>query len=347
MSQHRIRASAAIAALVLSAGCTAAGESAGTRPTESTDPATADTSTATSADTGTSTPTDPSSSHPPCQPLSDLPRGRIAYTQTREDGSTALYLMKPDGTDRRCLVDTDGPDSWPAWSPDGRWLAFVGGADGVDQLFLVRADGTGLRQVTDSSANKESLAWSPDGLRIGYTASDSPDSGPFSIHLVGVDGSRDTTIASSRSGDAGFVGMGDWSPDGATILYVADRGAGIELWTMTPEGQQKAPLRGESGDFGGGAVYSPDGASLVFQADRHGGCIYRSNARARQLVRLTQGCASGFELSWSPDGRWIVWAGGDHGPADAEVMAADGTQRHTIVDDSSVAYTAWQPRPRG
>ena len=91
------------------------------------------------------------------------------------------------------------------------------------------------------------------------------------------------------------------------------------------------------------AIYSPDGTSLVFQADLGGGCIYRSDAQAQHLARLTQGCSEGFDLSWSPDGRWIIWAGGAHGPADAEVMAADGSQRHTIVDDTSVAYTAWQP----
>jgi TolB protein len=335
MRQHRIRVSVVVAALVLAAGCSAGAESSGTATTPNSD--------ATTADAGTDT---GAVANAPCEPLPDLPRGRIAYTQTREDASTALYLMKPDGTDRRCLIDTAGPDSFPAWSPDGRWLAFVGGVAGVGQVFVVRADGTRMRQVTDSPAIKEDLVWSPDGLRIGYTASVSADSGPFSIHLVDLDGSHDKTIAASRPPDVGYVALADWSPDGGTILYSADGGDGIELWTMTPEGRDKSFLREESGDFGSGAVYSPDGTSLVFQADLDGGCIYRTDARARQLVRLTQGCSAGFELSWSPDGRWIVWAGGSHGPADAEVMAADGTQRHTIVDDSSVAYTAWQPRPR-
>ena len=335
MRNHHLRVPVALAALVMIAGCSSSGESSGTVPTPSG---------AASGDDGTGTGT---AAGDPCEPWPDLPRGRIAYTQTRQDDSTALYLMKPDGTDRRCLVDTDGPDDHPAWSPDGRQLAFVGGTGDVDQVFVIRADGTGLRQVTDSpSITKEDLDWSPDGLRIAYSTSASLDSGPFSIHVVDVDGSHDETIAETRLPDVEYVELADWSPDGRTILYSTDGGAGTGLWTMTPAGHDKAPLRDEPGDFGGGAVYSPDGSSLVFQADLDGGCIYRSDARARHLTRLTQGCSEGFVLDWSPNGEWIVWAGGPHGPADAEVMAADGSQRHTIVDDSSVAYTAWQPRPR-
>ena len=225
MRHHHMRVPAALAALVLIAGCSSDGESSGTGPTPSG---------AASGDDGTGIGTAASE---PCEPLPDLPRGRIAYTQTRQDDSTALYLMKPDGTDRRCLVDTDGPDSYPAWSPDGRRLAFVGGTGSVDQVFVIRADGTGLRQITDSSPiTKESLDWSPDGLRIAYSASASLDSGPFSIHVVDVDGSHDTTIAETRPPDVEYVELRDWSPDGRTILYGSDGGAGSGLWTMTPAG---------------------------------------------------------------------------------------------------------------
>ena len=333
MSQHRIRISAAAAALVLASGCSAEGQSPAARPEPSANSTAPEASTVSGAATNA-----------PCEPLPDLPRDRIAYTHSREDGSTALYLMKPDGTDRRCLVDTDGPDSWPAWSPDGRRLAFVGSANGADQVFIVRASGTGLRQVTDSPQTKESLVWSPDGLRIGYTASVSPDFGPFSIRLVEVDGSDEKLIAASHPPDVEYVELLDWSPDARTILYAAAGGGGTGLWTMTPAGRTKAFLRGEPGDFGSGAKYSPDGTSLAFQADLDGGCIFQSDTQAQHLSRLTRGCSEGFTLDWSPDGRWIVWGGGAHGPADAEVMAADGSQRHTIVDDSSVAYPTWQPR---
>jgi Tol biopolymer transport system component len=275
----------------------------------------------------------------PCDPLPDLPQGRIVYTQTRADGTDAVFLMKPDGTDRRCLVDTAGPDSYPAWSPDGRWLAFIGGAvEGENDVYVVRADGTRLRQLTDSEAIETTPEWSPDGARISYTSEDGVD-GPSTIHVMSRDGTDDY-VAVGQSADVGHPELHDWSRDSENLLIGAYEGR-TGLWTVRVDGTHRRFLHGGPGDYGSGAVYSPDGRSLVFQADVDGGCIYKSDAAVRHVVRLTQGCVEGLALSWSPDGKWIVWSGGS--PTDAYVMAADGSQVHTIADHSDVASVDWQP----
>ena len=277
-----------------------------------------------------------------CDPLPDLPEERIVYTQTRADGTDAVFLMKPDGTDRRCLIDTAGPDSFPRWSPDGRWLAFIGGrAKGEQDVYVVRADGTRLRQLTSSAAIETEPEWSPDGTHIGYTSEDGLD-GPSTIHVMSRDGSADRVIVGD-SGGLGHPELQDWSPDSENLLITGFEGR-TGLWTVRVDGTGQRFLRGEPGDYGSGAVYSPDGRSLVFVADLDGGCIYRSDAAVKHVVRLTRGCQDGKDLSWSPDGRWIVWAGSGHnGPADAQVMRSDGTQVHTIADDSDVGSVDWQP----
>ena len=276
-----------------------------------------------------------------CESLPDLPQGRIAYTQTREDGSTAVFVMKPDGTDRRCVVDTAGIDGYPSWSPDGRWLAFIGGNAASDlDVYVVRADGTRLRRLTSTPAIESNPQWSSDGSQIAYTAEVGVD-GASSIHVMSRDGSADSVIVSQPLA-AGHPELHDWSPDGNTLLFAAyTQESGI--WAVRPDGTGRRFLRGGPGDYGSGATYSPDGRRLVYQADLDGGCIYRSNAEVRHVVKLTEGCQEGFDLTWSPDGAWIAWAGGAHGPADAYVMANDGTQLHTIADGSDVAYVDWQP----
>ena len=276
-----------------------------------------------------------------CDPLPDMAAGRIAYTQFRDDGTTAIYLMKPDGTDRRCLVDTPGPDTSPAWSPDGKWVAFQGGTAEQRDLFAVRADGTGLRQLTDTPEWEGGPLWSADGLHIAYSRSRQEDEPPWSIRVMTTDGSRDTAILTSGH-EYVWAETRDWSPDGRTLLIATDDGGGLDLVRMDPDGTHRRLLRSEAGDFGSGAVYAPDGRSLAFQADLDGGCIYTSDPLARHLVRLTQGCSTGVELTWSPDGSQILWAGGDGG-GDLESMRRDGSQRHTVVDSGDVAQPDWQP----
>jgi hypothetical protein len=97
------------------------------------------------------------------------PRDTIAYTRTRSDSTQAVHLMAPDGSGDRCLVDTPGSDTWLRWSPDGQWLAFVGGEGAQEDLFVVRANGSDLTRVTNTSDAESQPIWSPDGSQLGYT----------------------------------------------------------------------------------------------------------------------------------------------------------------------------------
>jgi TolB protein len=320
MRQLTVR-SACVALLLLSSGCTGSDASSG------------------AADAAASG----RSARNSCDPLPDLPTGRIVYTQVRDDGSAAVYVMKPDGTDRRCLVDTTGPDTGPAWSPDGRWVAFQGGTAEQEDLFVVRADGTGLKPLTDTPDWEGGPVWAPDGQRIAYGRSRVQDEPPWSLRVMSVDGTRDSAVLTSDQGVT-WAEMQDWSPDGRSLLIFTDDGGGIELGRMDPDGSHRRKLGSGEGDFGSGAVYSPDGRALAFQADLDGGCLYRSDPRARHLVRLTRGCSTGTAATWSPDGKQIMWAGSDGG-GDLEIIRADGTHRRTVVDSGDVGQPDWQPEP--
>jgi dipeptidyl aminopeptidase/acylaminoacyl peptidase len=74
--------------------------------------------------------------------------------------------------DMRALVTPGGfPELViPAWSPDGRWIAYLRREGGVTQIWQVRPDGTGSRQVTSSMVDIESVAWSTDGRSLLYVA---------------------------------------------------------------------------------------------------------------------------------------------------------------------------------
>jgi len=64
-------------------------------------------------------------------------------------------------------------DARPAWSPDGKWIAFSSGRKGTADIWIIRPDGQDLEQLTNGGAAETSPTWSPDGEQIAYTAAES------------------------------------------------------------------------------------------------------------------------------------------------------------------------------
>lgn len=70
------------------------------------------------------------------------------------------------------LVGTEG-DAHPAWSPDGKWIAFSSSRNGTPNLWMIKPDGQEPVQLTKDSAAQTSPTWSPDGQEIAYVSAQS------------------------------------------------------------------------------------------------------------------------------------------------------------------------------
>jgi Tol biopolymer transport system component len=134
-------------------------------------------------------------------------------------------------------------DSNPAWSPDGRTIAFVrqriGGWDGATPLgppviFLIGRDGSDLRRLVRG----RSPSWSPDGKSLAYVDADS-------IYRIGADRQGQTRIIGGLKApvrhdmEAPTV---RWSPDGGKLLYTTNAGAKTELWVMNTDGTERVRI---------------------------------------------------------------------------------------------------------
>ena len=130
----------------------------------------------------------------------EAPTGEIAFVHTTNYRKGQLWLMTADGSEQRALtrdyeLGFTGP---PAWSPDGRLIAYPSdGGDYVSQISVVNPDGSGRRTLSRLSSYGENRdpAWSPDGRTIAY---EGYADGDYGLNLVGADGSGDRYVSPER-----------------------------------------------------------------------------------------------------------------------------------------------------
>jgi TolB protein len=166
------------------------------------------------------------------------PDGRhLVYAAFDSDNRTAIYIANADGSNPKqittphCCVPPVS-DSRPAWSPDGRRIAFVRGISDTAGLMVVNTDGTGLTALAFQV--NSSPDWSPNASQIAAFVDpcfgECPDR--TGLYLIQPQG--------TFPGNAQFTGVpgsslqnAAWSPDGTTIAY-QDVNGDLALFALSP-----------------------------------------------------------------------------------------------------------------
>jgi Tol biopolymer transport system component len=264
----------------------------------------------------------------------------IAYVCKGED----ICLLDPDNPSDVVNLTDDGATSFdedPAWSPDGKRLAFVAKNPGKNEenIFTMEPDATGNQaniavQITHFSGGLvpiDELAWSPDGTKIAFARGANSRERP--VDVVNSDGSSASALEVTPAGT-----HPTWSPDSAKIAFSHND----QVFLVNPDLSSPAtPLPGAVGEE---PAWSPDGSRIAYGREFHS--IEIIGSAGGTPLAITNSSQFAF-ASWSPSGGQLAYHEQEGENSYFQIVNADGSGRHhlPIVQDLNANGPApsWSP----
>ncbi|PIE83119.1 MAG: Tol-Pal system beta propeller repeat protein TolB [Candidatus Contendobacter odensis] len=257
---------------------------------------------------------------------------RIAFVAGGR-GTWFLVVADADGQNPRVILRTRQPLMSPAWSPDGRRIAYVS-FEGRRPQIIVQDVYSGVRQVVSAAPGINGApSWSPDGRRLAVTLS--KDGNP-AIYAIDLSTLRAVRLTKHQSINTEAV----WLPDGS-IVFTSDRSGSPQLYRIGSRGGAARRIT-NTGDYNARPAVSPDGRHIAM-VHRRGGRYHIAvlNLVNGQFQVLTPG-GSYESPSFSPNGKFVIYSNGRR----VEAVSLDGKIKQDFVLHGNVREPAWSPFSR-
>nr|WP_319395260.1 Tol-Pal system beta propeller repeat protein TolB [uncultured Desulfobacter sp.] len=255
---------------------------------------------------------------------------KIVFVSTTS-GNKEIYSCDFDGFNPRQITHHKSISLSPAWSHDGRWIAYVSYAKGKPDIFIKNLRDN-LGAIVNYKGINISPDWMPTKLNLAATLSFSGDQ---EIYLL----TRKGEIIKRVTKSWGSNVSPKFSPDGKKIAFTSSRSGNPQIYIQGLDSEEARRIT-FSGKYNTSPAWSPDGKKIAYvgiEKNKINIFVISVEPHIGNPVQLTADQGDNEDPCWSPDGSLIVFKSNrNSGKAHLFVMTAAGTDQRQLLSMSGV-----------